>query len=133
MTPSGIPDATGTGRGLVSADDQTLGGAKRGAVVELLSSGGVLPIDLSDANNFAHALTENTTLGAPSNPVAGQSGVIVFTQDSGTARTLAFNSFWKFPGGAVPALTTSLGAVDVLAYYVESGSRATCQMIKDVR
>lgn len=99
----------------------------------LTSSAGALPIDLAVANNFSHALTENTTLGAPSNPVAGQSGVIVFTQHASSAKTLGFHSFWKFAGGSVPTLSTSLGAVDTFAYYVESGSRATCSLIKDVR
>lgn len=119
--------------GLVSILAQTFAGAKRGAVTTLTSSSGSLAINLASANNFKHTLTENTTLAAPSNASEGQSGVIVFTQDAGTARTLAFNSFWKFPGGTAPALSTSLGAVDVLAYYVESGTRATCQLIKDVR
>lgn len=119
--------------GVVDLAAQTLTGAKRGAVVALTSSAGALPIDLAAANNFAHALTENTTLAAPSNPVAGQSGVIVFAQHSGAAKTLGFNSFWKFAGGTVPTLTTTLGAVDTFAYYVESATRATCSLIKDIK
>ena len=75
---------------------------------------------------------ENSTLAAPSNPVAGQSGVIVITQGA-TAYTLAYNTFYKFAGGTVPTLTATVGAVDTFAYYVESASRATCQLIKDVK
>lgn len=131
VTPSAPPDASATQRGFVGTTQQTLAGAKRGAVASLLSSAGALPVDLAAANNFAHTTTENTTLAAPSNAAAGQSGVIVITQ-GGTARTLAFNSFWKFPGGTVPTLTATPGAVDVLAYYV-AGSFAVCQLIKDVR
>lgn len=117
--------------GVVDLAAQTLAGAKRGAVVALTSSGGSLAIDLAAANNFAHTLTENTTLAAPSNPVAGQSGVIVLTQHASSPKTLAFNAFWKFAGGTVPSLTATNGAVDVLAYYVESATRATCSLIKD--
>ena len=125
--------ADASNAGAVTASAQTVGGAKRGAVTALTSSSASVAVDLASANNFAHTLTENTTLAAPSNAVAGQSGVVVFTQHASSAKTLAFNSFWKFAGGTVPVLSTSLGAVDVFAYYVESASRATCSLIKDVR
>ena len=125
--------ATALVSGLVSTVAQSFAGGKRGAVVALTSSSASVAIDLASANNFSHALTENTTLAAPSNAVAGQSGVVVFTQHASSAKTLAFASFWKFAGGTVPVLSTSLGAVDVFAYYVESASRATCSLIKDVR
>ena len=78
-------------------------------------------------------MTENSTLSAPSNPVQGQSGCIVITQDPTTPRTLAYNAFWKFPGGTVPTLTASAGAVDVFTYYIESGTRATCSLLGDVK
>ncbi len=104
-----------------------------GAVASLTSSAGSIAFDLYSANNFAHTLTENTTLAAPTHPQAGQSGVIVFTQHASSPKTLAFNSFWKFAGGTVPTLTATNGAVDVLSYYVESSGRATCALIKDVK
>lgn len=105
---------------------------QRGTPVALTSSGASIAIDLSLANNFTHTTSENTTLAAPSNPVAGQAGVIVITQGA-AAKTLGYNSFWKFPSGTVPTLTASVGAVDVLSYYVESASRATCVMLNDVK
>lgn len=108
----------------------TFSAAQRGAVTALTSSAASIAINLAATNNFSHATTENTTLAAPTNAVAGQSGIITFTQGA-TARTLAYNTFWKFPGGTIPVLTATVGAVDLLAYYVESASRATCQMIKD--
>lgn len=106
--------------------------AQRGTPGTLTSSAASIAVNLALANNFNHTTSENTTLAAPSNAVAGQSGQIVITQGA-TARTMAFNAFWKFPGGTVPTLTATIGAVDVLAYYVESGSRATCNLIKDVK
>lgn len=132
LVPSPLPDASATQRGAVSTSAQSFAGAKRGSVVALTSSSGQLPLDLAQGNNFEHTTTESTTLAAPSNPTAGQSGVIVITQGA-TPRTLGFASFWKFPGGSVPALTAAAGAVDVLAYYVESATRATCQLLKDVK
>lgn len=114
------------------ATAQTFSGAQRGAVTALTSTAASVAIDLAVNNNFSHTTSENTTLAAPSNPVAGQSGVITITQGA-TARLLAYNAFWKFPGGTIPALTATVGAVDVLAYSVESATRATCQLIKDVK
>lgn len=114
------------------ATPNTFSGAQRGAVTALTSTAASMAIDLAVNNNFSHTTSENTTLAAPSNPVAGQSGVITITQGA-TARLLAYNTFWKFPGGTVPALTAVASAVDTFAYYVESATRATCQLIKDVK
>ncbi|HQS59720.1 MAG: hypothetical protein B7Y56_02980 [Gallionellales bacterium 35-53-114] len=105
---------------------------QRGTPVALTSSAASMAIDLSLANHFTHTTSENTTLAAPSNAVAGQSGLIVITQGA-TARTLAYNAFWKFAGGTVPTLTATIGAVDVFGYYVESASRATCSLLKDIK
>ena len=69
----------------------------------------------------------------PSNQTAGQMGTIVITQDGTGSRTLAFGSYWKFPGGTAPTLTTTASAVDVLAYYVESSTRITARLISDVK
>lgn len=107
-------------------------GGVRGGVTSLTSSAGSIAINLAANNNFSHTTTENTTLAAPSNPVAGQSGVITITQGA-TPYTLAYATFWKFPGGTVPTLTATAGAVDVFAYYIESATRATCSLIKDVK
>ena len=110
----------------------TFNGAQIGNVTALKSTSAAIPINLAVNNNFSHTTSENTTLSAPTNPVAGQSGVITITQGA-TARTLAYNTFYKFAGGTVPTLTATVGAVDVFAYNVESTTRATCQLIKDVK
>ena len=128
---------TGTAAGLTAGGNalltgNTFTGAQIGTVTALTSTAAAMAINLATNNNFRHTTSENTTLSAPSNPVAGQSGVITITQGA-TARLLAYNAFWKFPGGTVPTLTAVVGAVDVLAYYVESATRATCQLLKDVK
>ena len=121
-----------TGTLAISNAAQTFTGGQRGAVTALTSSAAAIAINLATNNNFSYTTAENSTLSAPSNPVAGQSGVIVITQGA-TARTLAYNAFWKFAGGTVPTLTATASAVDSFAYYVESATRATCQLIKDVK
>ena len=110
----------------------TFTGAQIGAVTALTSTAASIAINLALGNHFSHTTSENTTLAAPTTPVAGQSGVITVTQGA-TARLLAYNTFWKFPGGTIPTLTATVGAVDVFAYNVESASRATCQLLKDVK
>ena len=110
----------------------TFTGAQIGSVTALTSTAASIAINLATNCNFSHTTTENTTLAAPSNPVAGQSGIIVITQGA-TPRTLAYNTFYKFAGGTVPVLTATAGAVDTFVYYVESATRATCQLIKDVK
>jgi hypothetical protein len=110
----------------------TFTGAQRGSVTALTSTAASIAINLATNNNFSHATTENTTLAAPSNAVAGQSGFITITQGA-TPRTLAYNTFYKFAGGTIPTLTATASATDVLAYYVAASNFATCQLIKDVK
>lgn len=126
-----FPAATDTVAALGTVQSWTK--AQRGTSTALTSSSASIAVDLSLANNFTHALTENTTLANPTNIVQGQSGVIVLTQNASAAKTLAFGSYWKFVGGTAPSLTTTLSAVDVLAYYVESSTRITARIMNDVK
>ena len=124
-----LPDATTTVAGLAVAQSFTK--AQRGTPVALTDASTVA-VDLSLGNNFTLTLAGNRTLGAPTNVTAGQSGVIVVTQDGTGSRTLAYNSAYKFAGGTAPTLTTTASAVDVLAYYVESSSRITVTSLLNV-
>ena len=124
-----LPDATTTVAGLGVV--QSFSKAQRGTVVAL-TDGATIAVDLSLGNNFSVTLAGNRTLGAPTNQTAGQSGVIVVTQDGTGSRTLAYNSVYKFAGGTAPTLTTTASAVDVLAYYVESSTRITVTSLLNV-
>ena len=126
-----LPDATTTVAGLGVAQSFTK--AQRGTVVALTDAT-TIAVDLSLGNNFSVTLAGNRTLGAPTNVTAGQSGVIVVTQDSSGSRTLAFNTIYKFAGGSsnAPNLTSTASAVDVLAYYVESSTRITVTSLLNV-
>ena len=124
-----LPDATTTIAGLAVVQSFTK--AQRGTPVAL-TDGATVAVDLSLGNNFTLTLAGNRTLGAPTNVTAGQSGVIVVTQDGTGSRTLAYNSAYKFAGGTAPTLTTTASAVDVLAYYVESSTRITVTSLLNV-
>lgn len=106
--------------------------AQRGSITALTDGATITP-DFAAANNFSVTLGGNRTLANPSNLTAGQSGVIVITQDGTGSRTLAYGSYFKFAGGTAPTLTTTAAAVDVLAYYVESSTRITAKLISDVK
>jgi len=106
--------------------------AQRGTI-SALTDGATITPDFSAANNYSVTLGGNRTLANPTNLTAGQSGVIVITQDGTGSRTLAYGSYWKFPGGTAPTLTTTASAVDVLVYYAESTTRITARLLSDVK
>lgn len=111
---------------------QTFTVAQRGSVSALTDAATITP-DFAAANNFSLTIGGNRTLANPTNLTAGQSGVIVITQDGTGSRTLAYGSYWKFSTGTAPTLTTTASAVDTLAYYVESSTRITARVISDVK
>lgn len=98
--------------------------AQIGQEVALPATTGTITLDLDTGNNFSGTLTGNSTLANPTNMMAGQSGAIRIINGA-SPYTLAFGACWKFPGGVVPSLTASAGAVDLIGYYVESATRIT--------
>jgi hypothetical protein len=112
--------------------NQSFSVAQRGTITALTDGTTITP-NFNNANNFSVTLGGNRTLANPTNLTAGQSGVIVITQDGTGSRTLAYGSNFKFPGGTAPTLTTTASAVDVIAYYVESSSRITARLVADVK
>lgn len=111
---------------------QSYTAAQRGTYVTLTDAA-TIATDMSLGNNFQVTLAGNRTLGAPTNVVAGQSGIIRVVQDATGLRTLAYNSVFKFPGGTAPTLTTTANAVDLLAYHCESATRIAVRFIGDVK
>ena len=114
-----------------TTNGQSITGGVRGSITALTDAATITP-DFDDNNNFSVTLAGNRTLANPSNITAGQSGVIVVTQDGTGSRTLSFGSNFKFAGGTAPTLTTTASAVDVIAYFCESTSRITATAILNV-
>jgi len=96
--------------------------------ITALTDAATISVNFASSNNFSVTLGGNRTLGNPSNVVAGQSGFIAITQDGTGSRTLAYSSNWSFASGTAPTLTTTAGAIDILAYY----ARTTTDIIADV-
>lgn len=126
-----LPDATTTLAGLSVV--QTFAVAQRGTVAAQGSVSGTVTLDFAAANNFSMTLPAggSVTLANPNNLVAGQSGVVVITQNAGTAATVAYGTAWKFSGGT-PTMSTGLSSVSTLAYYVESASRISAQLLTNM-
>jgi hypothetical protein len=115
--------------GISTAQSFTAG--QRGSV-SALTDGATITPNFNTANNFSLTLGGNRTLANPTNITAGQSGVIVITQDGTGSRTLAYGSYWDFSGGTAPTLTTAANAVDVLVYYVNSATSITASLISNI-
>ena len=110
---------------------QTFTAAQRGAITALTDGATITP-DFAAGNNYSVTLAGNRTLANPTNLTAGQSGVILLSQDGTGSRTLAFGSYWKFAGGTAPTLTTTASAVDVIAFFVDSSTRISAQVLLNV-
>lgn len=100
--------------------------------IAALTDGATITPDFGTANNFSVTLAGNRTLANPTNLEPGQSGVIYISQDATGGRTLAYGSFWDFPGAAAPVLTTIPNAVDVLVYSVRSSTSIATQLISNI-
>lgn len=97
----------------------------------LTSSAASIAWGISDSNIFTHTLTENTTLAAPTGTlVAGTTYIFSFTQHASAAKTLAFNSVFKFPGGIAGVISTTLSAKDILSCLCIDGTNLLCQFSK---
>ncbi len=103
---------------------QTYTAAQRGAF-STLTDASTIALDFSLANNFNLTLGGNRTLGIPTNPVAGQTGVISIRQDITGSRTLAYTWPYMFPSGTAPTLSTGKLVLDQLYYSVNSYSTST--------
>lgn len=114
------------------AESQNFTKSQRVTPVALSYAAGSFAVDFALSNNFSIALTENSTLSNPINleVYVGQSGQITVTQNASVAKTLDFGSYWKNVDGSVPTVSTTLSAVNLIAYYVNAGNHISFSLIK---
>jgi hypothetical protein len=101
---------------------QTFTKAQAGAVLDVLDDD-TITLDSNLSNNFRIVLDvagATRELAAPTNLVAGRSGVIEVVQDSTGGREMTFDPIWHFVTDNT--LSTDPDAVDLIAYYVVSGA-----------
>lgn len=95
------------------------------ASITVLTDGATVTPDFSLNNDFFLKIGGNRTLANPTNAAPGQSGSINIRQDSTGSRTLSYQWGYEFPGGTVPALTTTAGGRDTLYYDTKVAQSST--------
>ena len=90
--------------------------------ITTLTDGATITPNFNDSCNFTVTLGDSRTMANPTNLVAGQSGSMFIVQDATGGRTLAWGTYWKFAGGAVPTLSTTANAVDRVDYIIKSST-----------
>lgn len=78
--------------------------------------------DMATGNNFTASIGANYTLNNPINAQAGQSGVFIITQTTGSL-TITWGGNFKAPGGIASVNLSGVnGAKDHFAYYVTASN-----------
>jgi hypothetical protein len=124
ITKSIYTGATVTSLGELTPTD-TLDGVLA-PTITALTDAATISVDMSTSCNFSVTLAGNRTLGNPSTIPVGQSGSFFITQDATGSRTLAYSSYYKFPGGLAPVLSTTANATDRIDYIVRNSTFIEC-------
>ena len=104
-----------------------------GEVSALGNKTGDITLDFQTANNFSMTLTGTSVLKNPTTLVAGQSGVLFITQGTGGSKLLSYENYWEFSDGALPVLSTTAGAIDMIAWIARSSTKISAQFIGDFK
>ena len=80
-------------------------------------------VDFNSFQNFIITLEGNVTLANPTTENVGQTGVMVFIQDSSGSRSLTLGGDYESVGGSGITLSTGANAVDILPYMVVAANR----------
>lgn len=97
-----------------------------------LTYAATVAVDASLSNVFTLTLTDTTAmLGNPTNLAAGQSFMVVVTQDGTGGRALTFDTKYSFGAAGAPNLAASLlNIVDVITCYVVSTTKIACTVLR---
>ncbi len=101
----------------------------------------VTPVALTDAatiatdaelsNTFTVTLGGNRTLGNPTNLVDGGIYNWYIKQDGTGSRTLAYASYFTWPGGTEPTLSTAAASIDlIVGQYIQAHNIIACNCLK---
>ncbi len=108
----------------LSITDLTLSGelslakAVQGTTLTDTTNTGNITLDFDTYQNFVLTLTGAITLVNPTTEALGQTGFIVFIQDSSGGRGLSTGNQFFAPGGSI-ALSSAANAIDVVPYMVQ--------------
>lgn len=83
---------------------------------QVLTPGASIAWSLTSGAMATVTLTENGALAAPTGMVNGASYILKVVQGVSGSHTLSFDSAYKFPDGVDPTLSTTEGAIDLIAF-----------------
>lgn len=113
-----------------TSDTLVVGGAKvvfekavRGNNFTSSSTTGSTTLNFETYQNFFLTLTGAVTLANPTNETKGQSGFIVFIQDSTGGRVVSLGTDYETAGGAGLTLSSAASATDIVPYVVAANGR----------
>ena len=98
----------------ISTSNLVLSGYYTESVVAIGNSGTTKTLSLASGTFQTVTLTGNCTFTMPT-VTAGQSFVLIVTQDATGSRTATFTGV-KWPGGAAPTITIAANSVDILTF-----------------
>ena len=84
---------------------------------------GSVTLDFGANQNFVLTLTGNVTLANPSTEQVGQSGFIVFIQDTTGGRTVSLGTDYETAGGSGLTLSSAASTTDIVPYVVAASGR----------
>lgn len=87
------------------------------------NTGASLALDFSTGSNFTAMANANFTLANPTNVTPGQEFFIKITQDGTGGRTITYGANFIAPGGVRPAISTAIGAVDIISGVVDDNGK----------
>jgi hypothetical protein len=108
-----LPDASETLMALGQAQEHT---KTHNFNATTLTDAATIAWDAESNQVASVTLTDNRTLGAPTNLVDGATYILIVKQDGTGGRTLAYNAVFKFPGASAPTLSTGINDVDILTF-----------------
>ena len=89
---------------------------------QTLTEDATITFDASVSVNGSVTLTASRMLGNISNAVAGEVHCVKVIQGGSGGYALTYDNQYKFPGGVVPTLSATVGAVDLLFFLAVSTS-----------
>jgi hypothetical protein len=98
----------------VATSNLSLTGNYTESVVVIGSSGAAQTLSLTNGTFQTVTLTSNCTFTMPT-VTAGQSFILIVTQDATGGRTATFTGV-KWPAGTAPTITATASAVDIVSF-----------------
>lgn len=111
----------GTLKANTSATGLTVSGTAVATTNTDTSNSGTVTLDFAANQNFVLTITGAVTLANPTTEQVGQSGFIVFIQDSSGGATISLGTQYKTAGGVnTLTLSSAAGAIDIVPYVVSA-------------